>query len=70
MAARKAASAGAGSAGFWFDEDFAANAMQASVEPMLSGLARQRQRSVDSGEGGFGVSLLALDFREPPSIGR
>ena len=66
MAARKAASAGAGSAGVLFDEDFAANAMQSGVEPMLSGLARQRQRFVDLGQRGFRASPLGFDFREQP----
>ena len=36
------------------------------VEPMLSGLARQRQRFVDPGQGGFRVSRLGFDFREQP----
>ena len=70
MAARKATSASAGSAGLLFDEDFAANAVQSAVEPMLSGLARQRERAIDSGKSGFRVSPVGFDFREQPLIER
>ena len=61
---------GGGVGGVLFEEDFAANAMESGVEPMLSGLARQRQRFIDLGQGGFGVSPLGFDFREQPSIER
>ena len=59
---------GAGVGGVLFDEDFAANAMEAGVEPMLPGLARQRERSVDLGQGGFHVSRFGFDFRKQPLI--
>ena len=61
---------GGGVGGVLFEEDFAADAMESGVEPMLSGLARQRQRFVDPGQGGFRASPLGFDFREPPSIER
>ena len=61
---------GGGVGGVLFEEDFAADAMESGVEPMLSGLARQRQRFVDAGEGGFRVSPLGFDFREQPLIER
>ena len=57
---------GGGVGGVLFEEDFAADAMESGVEPMLSGLARQRQRSVDPGQGGFRASPLGFDFREQP----
>src|SRR5271170_2937805 len=69
MVARKAASAG-GLGRVLFEEDFAANAMQSGVEPMLSGLARQRQRSVDLGQGGFRALPLGFDFGEEALIER
>ena len=53
---------GAGFGGVLFEEDFAANAMRVGVEPMLSGLARQRQRFVDPGQGGFRAFPLRLRF--------
>ena len=37
---------GGGVGGVLLEEDFAANAMESGVEPMLAGLARQRQRFV------------------------
>ena len=61
---------GGGVGGVLFEEDFAANAVESGVEPMLSGLARQRQRFVDPGQGGFRASPLGFDFREQPSIER
>ena len=57
---------GGGVGGVLFEEDFAANAMESGVEPMLSGFARERQRSVDLGQGGFRASPLGFDFREQP----
>ena len=38
---------GGGVGGVLFEEDFAADAMESGVEPMLAGLARERQRFVD-----------------------
>ena len=61
---------GGGVGGVLFEEDFAANAMESGVEPMLSGLARQRQRFVDPGQGGFRAFPLGFDFREQPLIER
>ena len=61
---------GGGVGGVLFEEDFAADAMESGVEPMLSGLARQRQRFVDPGQRGFRVSPLGFDFREQPLIER
>ena len=61
---------GGGVGGVLFEEDFAANAVESGVEPMLSGLARQRQRFIDPGQGGFRVSPLGFDFREQPLIER
>src|SRR5277367_6785828 len=54
---------GGGIGGVLFEQDFAANAVKSGVEPMLSGLARQRQRYIDSGQGGFQVSPLGFDLR-------
>jgi hypothetical protein len=59
-----------GFGGVLFGEDFAANAMQPSVEPMFSGLARERQRFIDYGKGDFRASRLGFDFREQPLIER
>ena len=59
-----------GVGGVLFDEDFAANAMRPGVEPMLSGLARQRDRFAESVKGGFQVSPLGFDLREQRSIKR
>jgi hypothetical protein len=53
-----------------FDEDFAANAMERRVEPMLSSFACQRERAIDPGKSGFRVSSVGFDFREQPLIER
>ncbi len=68
MAARKAASGGKGVGGVLFDEDFAADAVQAEVEPMLSGLTRQRHRVLDIGERDLSAFSLGFELREQPSI--
>jgi hypothetical protein len=44
--------------------------VEGGVEPVLSGLARQRQRFIDLGQRGFGVFPLGVDFREQPPIER
>jgi len=67
MAVRKAAFGGPRIGGVLFDEDFAANEVESGVEPMLSGLVRERQRLIDRGEGGFrGVWCLDFDSASSP----
>ena len=61
---------GGGVGGVLFEEDFAANAVEAGVEPIRSGLARQRQRFIDPGQRGFRALPLGFDFREHPLINR
>src|ERR1700735_5532294 len=51
---------GGGVGGVLFEQDFAADAVEAGVEPMLSGLARKRQRFVYPRPGGFQVSPLGF----------
>jgi hypothetical protein len=60
---------GGGVGGVSRAEDFAADAMESGVEPMLSGLTRERQRFVDAAKGG-GAAPLGFDFGEQPLIER
>ena len=57
---------GSGVGGVLLQEDFAANAVEGGVEPMLSGFGRQRQRFVDRGEGRLRALPLGFEFRERP----
>jgi len=50
---------GGGVGGVLFDEDFATDAMESGVEPMLSGLARQRLSKL----GRAGVPIAELSGR-------
>jgi hypothetical protein len=61
---------GDGVGGVLFAEDFAANAMEGGVGAMLAGLARQRQRFVDPGQGGLRALRLGFDFGEQLKIER
>ena len=61
---------GGGVGGVLFEEDFAANAVEFGVEPMLSGLARERQRFVYHRQGGLRPFPLGFSFCEPPFIER
>ena len=56
MAVWNASSAGAVSAGSRFDKIFAADAVQESVGPEFSRLARKRQRRIDVAQSLFGAT--------------
>ncbi len=61
---------GGGVGGVLRAEDFAADTMESGVEPMLSGLAPQRQRFVNAAKGGFCAARLGFDLGEQPLIER
>jgi hypothetical protein len=47
-------------------EDFATDAMESRVEPMLSGLVRERQRFVDAVKSNFGAAPRGFDSASNP----
>ena len=61
---------GGGLGGVLFDEDFAANAVKPGVEPVLSGLARRRQRFVYPRQGGLRPFPLGFSFCKQAFIER
>ena len=64
MAMRRACSAGAGSAGFCFRRDFAANTVRLGFKPALSRASEILERLIERGQSGSCLPIPRFGFRK------